>query len=215
MQDRAGSPSSCPPPELQSSPDDGAKHFPQTISWDLSPPESGGPWRLTWSWPECTWLSRPAIVSQSVIVMLVLAWQYRHLSLVPQAELSHQLQLLVKSGLLERSPGSCISLPILLGNLPVDHAVTLSLSQSLKTQTSVSTITIKQSYSKSLCREDCSGECGSSQSWASDWFSPPQSVACWDGKMPAISFLYPLSKSRQYYIVSECQRYIIAYISPE
>merc|ERR1719510_254132 len=53
------------------------------------------------------------------------------LSLVPQAELSHQLQLLVKSGLLERSPGSCISLPIVLGNLPVDHAVTLTLSQAL------------------------------------------------------------------------------------
>merc|ERR1711997_1254419 len=54
------------------------------------------------------------------------------LSLVPQTKLSHEFQLLVKSRLLERSPGSCVSLPILLGNLPVDHdAVTLSLSQSL------------------------------------------------------------------------------------
>ena len=88
--------------------------------------------------------------------MLVLArpgtaWQYHHLSLVPQAELSHQLQLLVKSGLLERSPGSCISLPIVLGNLPVDHAVTLTLSQALKTNSSVSS-----NLNLNLCSGDCS-----------------------------------------------------------
>ena len=46
-----------------------------------------------------------------------------YLSLVLESVFSDQFQLLVETGLLERSPGSGECLPVVLGNFPVDHLV--------------------------------------------------------------------------------------------
>ena len=46
-----------------------------------------------------------------------------YLSLVLESVFSDQLELLVETGLLERSPGSGECLPVVLGNFPVDHLV--------------------------------------------------------------------------------------------
>ena len=58
-----------------------------------------------------------------IIFIYSLVLSVLHLSLVPQPELSDELELLVQPSLLERSPGGGVGLPKVLGNLPVDHLV--------------------------------------------------------------------------------------------
>ena len=68
-------------------------------------------------------LHSPNLTSCLVNINVFTVLSVLHLSLVPQPELSDELELLVQASLLERSPGGGVGLPKVLGNLPVDHLV--------------------------------------------------------------------------------------------